>query len=137
MKKSRWMFGAALIAVPLLLAGCVASVENFRGEPEEFAGEAGGDAESGVQAFWLHEGAQLAITISGSSTCPYIASGITVLETADEGNRISVDVPPMTDEPCTMDFVPHTTVFSTPGTITTTKPLTIEVMDTEIELPIK
>ena len=135
--KSRWMFGASLIAVPLLLAGCVASVENFSGEPEHFAGEPGGDAEAGIQAFWIHEGAQLAITISGSSTCPYIVSNITVLEKADEGNRISAEVPALSGEPCTMDFVPHTTVFSTPGDITTTKPLTIEVKDTEIVLPIK
>jgi len=136
--KSRWMLGAALVALPLMLAGCVASVENFRGEPEEFSGEAGGDPDSGIQAFWLHEGAELAITISGSSGCPYIVSSITVVEKADEGNRISADVPALPeDRACTMDFVPHTTVFNTPGTVTTTQPLTIEVMDTEIVLPIK
>ena len=136
--KSRWMLGAALVALPLLLAGCVGSVENFSGEPEEFAGEAGGDADSGVQAFWLHEGAQLAITVSGSSGCPYVVSGISVLETSDDGNRIAATVPALpADKVCTMDFVPHTTVFSTPGNVTTTKPLTIEVMDTEIVLPIK
>ncbi|MDH6182134.1 hypothetical protein M2152_002316 [Microbacteriaceae bacterium SG_E_30_P1] len=136
--KTRW-FAAAALALPLLLAGCVGgAVTNYQGEPEQFAGEPGGDADSGLQAFWLQEGAQLAITLSGSSGCPYIVTSITVLEKAGEGNRISAEVPPIPeDKACTMDFVPHTTVFSTPGEVTTTEPLTIEVMDSEIVLPIK
>ena len=134
--RARWLLGVVLVA-PLLLTGCVGSVENFSGVPEDFAGEAGGEPDSGLQAFWLHEGAQLAITIYGSSTCPYVVSGITVVEKAGEGNRISADVPALPDRPCTMDYVPHTTVFSTPGTVTTTEPLTIEVQDNEVVLPVK
>ena len=134
--KSRWAL-ALVIAAPLLLAGCSGAVTNYSGAPEEFAGEPGGDPDSGLQAFWLHEGTQIAITISGSSTCPYIVKGIDVLEPAGEGNRIAADVPPLGNEPCTMDYVPHTTVFSTPGRITTTEPLTIEVGEQTVVLPVK
>ena len=134
--KSRWLLGV-VVAAPLLLSGCVASVENFSGAPEDFAGEPGGESDSGLQAFWLHDGAQLAITIYGSSTCPYVVSSISVVDKAGEGNRISADVPALPDRPCTMDYVPHTTVFSTPGAVTTTEPLTIQVQDKKIVLPVK
>jgi len=127
---------AGLLAATLLLAGC-ATATNFSGTPEEWAGEPGGDPDSGVQAFWLNEGGQIAITISGSSTCPYIVSGLRVLDDAQSGNRIAADVPPLPDRPCTMDYVPHTTVFNTPEPVTTTQPLTIEVMDQVIVLPTK
>lgn len=101
------------------------------------AGTPGGSADSGLQAFWLANGAQIAITISGSSSCPYVATGIHVIKTRSEGNAISVDVPALPNRPCSKDSVPHTTVFITPGTITTTVPLTIEVMSTTISLPVK
>lgn len=128
---------ALLIAVPLLLAGC-STGSNFSGAPGEWAGEIGGDEDGSVQAYWLHEGTELAITISGSSGCPSIVSGLRVLDNAQNGNRIAADVPlPDPARACTADYVPHTTVFYTPGQVTTTQPLIIEVLDQKIVLPIK
>ena len=137
MTKPRWSL-ALLLAVPLLLTGCVGAVDNFSGIPEHVSGEPGGSQDDGLQAFWVKEGAQLAITVFGSSSCPQIVSGITVTETATEGNSIRADFAPIpADKPCTRDFVPHTTVFSTPGTITTTEDLTIESSAGTIVLPVK
>ena len=137
MTKPRWSL-ALLLAVPLLLTGCVGAVDNFSGVPDHVSGEPGGSEDAGLQAFWLKEGAQIAITVFGSSSCPQIVSDITVLEPKGEGNTIRANfVPIPADKPCTRDFVPHTTVFSTPGNITTTEKLTIESSAGKIALPIK
>jgi uncharacterized protein YceK len=134
--KIRWLL-ALVVILPLALSGCASVVTNYSGAPGNHAGAPGGNADSGLQAFWLADGTQIAITISGSSSCPYIATGIHVIKTSSEGNAISVDVPALPNGPCTQDYVPHTTVFITPGTITTTVPLAIEVMGTSIVLPVK
>lgn len=134
--KIRWPL-ALVVLLPLALSGCASVVTNYSGAPADHAGTPGGSADSGLQAFWLSDGAQIAITISGSSSCPYIATGIHVIKTRSEGNAISVDVPALSNRPCTLDYVQHTTVFITPGTISTTEPLTIEVMSTTIVLPVK
>ena len=63
---------------------------------------------------------------------------IRVLEEADEGNRVAIDlVQRPDDEACTMDFVPHTTLFWTPYDVTTTEPLVVEVAGYEITVPLK
>ena len=38
---------------------------------------------------------------------------------------------------CTMDFVPHTTIFGTPENTTTTQPLNVDVNGEEIVVPVK
>ncbi len=73
---------SALIALPvlaasLLLAGCTVTgpTENFSGLPdEEHITQEAGSEDDGLQAFWIEEGDQLAISISGSSTCPVVGS---------------------------------------------------------------
>jgi hypothetical protein len=156
----------AALASVFFLAACAsgAPTENYSGLPvsdEEAAaeGEAGegegegeveGEAEvpagaideealgEGPQVVWLEEGAQLALVIGGSSTCPSVGEKIRVLDKAGEGNRVAIDlVERPEDEVCTMDFVPHTTVFWTPTDVTTTEPLTVDVAGTSVTVPIK
>jgi hypothetical protein len=156
---------AGLVAVALasvfLLSACNPSgnaAENFPGHPvpdEATAVDVGGgnDEAGDVEApdkfdpmapndepvaIWWAEGAQLAVTISGSSTCPVVGSQVRVLEPAGEGNRVAVDlVQRPENEVCTMDFVPHTTLFWTPTDVSTTEPLTVEVSGYEVTVPVK
>ncbi|MCD2441583.1 hypothetical protein LQ757_04760 [Agromyces sp. SYSU K20354] len=87
---------------------------------------------------WWADGGQLALTISGSSSCPVVGTDIRVLEPAGEGNRVAISLKEYpADQVCTADFVPHTTLFWTPYDVTTTEPLFVEVMGTEVEVPIK
>lgn len=129
-----------VLAVSLLLAGCTVTgpTENFSGLPdEEHITQEGGSEEDGLQAFWIEEGDQLAITISGSSTCPVVGSRISVVEPKGEGNTVAISTRPLPDQPCTMDFVPHTSMFWTPSKVTPAEPLVIQVDGREITLPVK
>jgi hypothetical protein len=157
---------AGLIAVALssvfLLSACMPpreAAEDFAGLPEaEVApvvdqGPDSGRDEAGVEAdeavdisdpdgspyvIWWADGGQLAMVFYGSSTCPTVGEEVRVLEEAGEGNRVAIDlVQRPDDEACTMDFVPHTTLFWTPYDVTTTEPLTVEVAGYEITVPVK
>ncbi|MGR2752955.1 hypothetical protein [Agromyces arachidis] len=161
----RLPFAAVALATVLLLAGCApgAPVEDFAGLPvvdedTEAEGEAseteeGGptddEAEEGeaeelpdptgdepvVQ--YLNDGGRLAITIWGSSTCPVVPSELRVTAEAGEGNAVEAVLPQPPNRPCTMDFVPHTTIFSTPMDVTTTQPLEVTIGDQVVTVPIK
>ncbi len=129
-------------AFAFALAGCTVTgpTENFSGLPDEeqIVNESEGAADSGIQAFWLHEGSQIAVSISGSSGCPVIGSDIKVVEPKNEGNTVEiVTVPIPQDKICTMDFVPHTSVFWTPANVSTTQELTVRVEGQELTLPVK
>jgi hypothetical protein len=154
---------AVALASVFLLSGCNPSgqaAENFSGLPvaeeaapvdvdPESGGEIDDPAEEEVegptfeesdqpQVAWWEEGGQLALVIYGSSTCPTVGQEIRVLEPAGEGNRVAIDlVQRPDDEVCTMDFVPHTTIFWTPVEVTTTEPLVVEVAGFDVEVPIK
>jgi hypothetical protein len=147
---------ALAVSSVFLLSACnppSTAAENFPGVPTEADADvvdvdsgtdAAGDehempsSEDGPVVVWWADGGQLALTISGSSTCPVIGDEIRVLEPAGEGNRVAIDlVEQPADQVCTMDFVPHTTLFWTPTTVTTTEPLVVEVADTEVTVPVK
>jgi hypothetical protein len=154
---------AVALASVFLLSGCNPSgqaAENFSGLPvaeeaapvdvdPESGGEIDDPAEEEVegpaweesdqpQVAWWEEGGQLALVIYGSSTCPTVGEQIRVLEPAGEGNRVAIDlVQRPDDEVCTMDFVPHSTIFWTPTEVTTTEPLVVEVAGFDVEVPIK
>lgn len=142
---------AAAVALTsvFLLAACGPGggpVENYSGIPvsdhsgdaEGHAGEEDGEAPEALSAVWLEQGGKLAVTISGSSSCPNVGRQIRVLEPAGDGNRVAVDlVERPDDEICTMDYVPHTTVFWTPLEVTTTEPLVVEVAGERVTVPIK
>jgi hypothetical protein len=107
-----------------------ASEEELEGEPFSDTGE--------PNVVWWEQGGQLALVVYGSSTCPVVGENIRVLEKAGEGNRVAIDVVKRAEnEVCTMDLVPHTTLFWTPVDVTTTEPLIVEVVGTEVEVPIK
>jgi hypothetical protein len=143
---------AVAVASVFLLSACNPSprpVEDFAGLPvSDHAGEEGtGDDEGhadeetlteGLSAQWVGQGGQLAVTILGSSTCPNVGTRVNVIDPAGEGNRVSVDVAEIpADQVCTMDLVPHTTIFWSPVFVTTTEPLVVEVGDESVTVPVK
>jgi len=157
-------FAAVALASVFLLSACNPSgnvAESFSGlpvadeaEPIDVDPESGGevddaseeevegpewDSGSGEpQVAWWEQGGQIAMVVFGSSTCPTVGQQIRTLEKAGEGNRVAIDlVQRPENEICTMDFVPHTTIFWTPVEVTTTEPLVVEVAGYEVEIPIK
>ena len=138
--RNRFVIATVVAASALLLTGC-APVPNtptadFPGFPEGVDVES--DAPTGEpQAAWIGIGNKIAITIFGSSTCPFVGSAIHVEKQAGEGNAVSIEVPPLPEQPCTMDLVPHTTEFWTPQDVTTTEPLEITVLEQTIVLSTK
>jgi len=135
---------AAALASVFLLAACAppkSPAENYSGAPvsdHEGSGDEGGADTGEPQAGWVGEGGQLSVTLWGSSTCPLVGEHISVVEPAATGNRVAIELKEYpANQVCTMDLVPHTTVFWTPMDVTTTKPLVVEVQGTEITVPIK
>jgi len=113
LRRSAYAITVASLLVGVL-AGCGASaqspIEDYSGPPRNAAGEVE-FGEDGTAGAWLEEGASFAVTVSGSSTCPPVASGFSV--TGNNAVTVTLEeIPP--DKACTADFVPHTTVFSTP-----------------------
>lgn len=162
----RLLLATAAVASALLLAGCASGsgpIEDFPGLPvveedAEAEGEAedteeGGPTEDEVDeeeveeepeptgdepvVQYLNDGGRLAITIWGSSTCPIVPSDLRVTAEAGEGNAVEAELPELPDGPCTMDYTPHTTVFSTPADVTTTEPLEVTIGDQVVTVPIK
>jgi hypothetical protein len=162
----RLLLATAAVAAALLLSGCAPGsgpIEDFPGLPvveeeTEAEGEAEDTEEGGptedeadeeeveeepeptgdepvVQ--YLNDGGRLAITIWGSSTCPVVPSELRVTAEAGEGNAVEAVLPEQPNRPCTMDFTPHTTVFSTPADVTTTEPLEVTIGDQVVTVPIK
>ena len=148
--------GAGLAVLgALALAGCASptAIEDFSGLPRvpvaaaEGADE-GEEAEPELEeldvpagetsAAYLDNGDRLAVVTWGSSSCPLVGTDIVVLEDADSGNAVRVELAEIPEDAiCTADFAPHTTVFGTPENTTTTQPLRVEVGDEEIVVPVK
>lgn len=158
----RGLLAAAALASVFLLSACApphTPAEDYPGEPvvehaveEDEAGEGETEADeeeaeapaeepAGAEgeptAVWLAQGAQLGVTVWGSSTCPPVGTRISVVEPQFEGNTVAISLKDYGDGACTMDLVPHTTVFWTPMNVTTTEPLTVQVAGTEVEVPVK
>lgn len=131
----------AAAAAAFVLTGCTVTgaTTSFSGVPDEHAVSQESPADdTGVQAFWVEDGAALAVAVSGSSTCPVIGTRINVVSPAAEGNTVSIDTAPMpADQICTMDYVPHTTVFWTPNSVSTALPLVVQVNGQSVTLPVK
>jgi hypothetical protein len=112
---------AALAVAALAFASCAhgtqdstKAVTDYHGEPSG-VGIPAGNTEKAPFSLWLKGGDQFTVTLDGSSTCPPVA---TQFEVTGQ-NRINLTVPNPNDQGkiCTMDLVPHTTVFSTPKAI--------------------
>ena len=128
------LVAAALGAVSVIaFAGCAGAspvVKDYRGEPkgiEAPASSAGGAPWSA----WLDGGKRFTLTVYGSSTCPPAASDLVVRS----DNRVQVLFPDPPKKPCTKDYVPHTTVFDTPGGIDSSKDVTITAQSIRFTLP--
>lgn len=126
---------AAAIVMVLGLAGCAAGI----GPSEQYPGAPSGVSQEALtgetQAFYVSDSGAIAVVLWGSSTCPLIGERMVTEQPAADGNAVRVDVRKIAeDQPCTRDLVPHTTVFPTPGDVTTTQPLTIRVADAEVEI---
>src|SRR4051812_34872388 len=103
------LFALAVSSV-FLLSACnppSGAAENFPGVPTEADADVvdidsgtdpAGDteeipsSEAGPVVVWWADGGQLALIVSGSSTCPVIGDQIRVLEPAGEGNRVAIDL---------------------------------------------
>lgn len=136
----------AILVVPGLLlvaalAGCSTNgtaQQNFSGPPpDDTVSQSSEVTDEGLQAFWLEDGAEIALSIPSSSSCPTIGRALVVVKPAGEGNVVSVQTEPPKSGPCTQDFSPHTTTYYTPGPVTTTRPLTIIVGANKVVLPPK
>lgn len=162
----RLLLASVAVVSALLLSGCAPGsgpIEDFPGLPvideeAEAEGEAeeteeGGPSEEETEedsaeeapeptgdvpvVQYLQDGGRLAITIWGSSTCPVVPTDLRVTAEAGEGNAVEAVLPEPEEGPCTMDFVPHTTVFSTPADVTTTEELEVTVGDAVVTVPVK
>lgn len=128
------LVGAALV---LALSGCSNQAGDFAGVPEK-VNQTGGSMDDGLQVFWLGNGARIGIAMWGSSGCPPVSTQLRVIKPQGEGNTVEAIVSEIpADRACTMDYVPHTSTFWTPGNVTTTEPLTVIVGDRQVVLPIK
>ncbi|HEY2556475.1 MAG TPA: hypothetical protein VGI08_05170 [Diaminobutyricibacter sp.] len=125
---------AGAVIVLAALAGCSTSVshpvDDYKGEPKGVvppASSAGGAA----YAVWLKSGAQFAIVLYGSSTCPPTVATVESIAS----NQLKATPAPISDGVCTRDYAPHTTVFTTPRSVTTTSDVTIKLPDSTLTLP--
>ena len=125
---------AVAVLTVLALAGCSSSsskpVDDYSGEPKGVqapASSAGGAAF----AVWLKSGAQFAIALYGSSTCPPKVQSVSVVGS----NQLEVTLEPAPGGVCARDYAPHTTVFATPSTITKTSNVSIKLPDSTLTLP--
>ncbi|AMB57582.1 hypothetical protein [Microterricola viridarii] len=110
--------------------GTIGASDDYAGLPEGLDGlpqNPSGDP----QLYWLKNGAQIAITLWGSSTCPPIVESLT----PTSANAFTAVQAPLPAKPCTRDLVPHTTVFKTPSDTTTSSDVTIVLDGTSLTLP--
>ena len=131
---TRLLSAAAALASVAMLAGCSTAasrpLENYAGEPKGVdapASSAGGAA----WAAWLEDGTQFAIVLYGSSTCPPQVQNVTA--TADD--TITATLAPAPGGICTHDYMPHTTVFSTPARVSKSTEVKVLLPDTTLTLP--
>ncbi|GAB3609338.1 hypothetical protein GCM10027414_14630 [Humibacter ginsengiterrae] len=120
--RSRWSSRVAIASVVagltvLALAGCSQNstkpITDYKGEPKgvEAPPSSAGGAPFSV---WLKGGDQFTVTLYGSSTCPPVPSRFNLTG----HNKVELTIPKLAkNKVCTMDYVPHTTVFATPNTI--------------------
>ncbi|WP_243062247.1 hypothetical protein [Humibacter sp. RRB41] len=112
------MASAVAVLAVVALAGCAQNstkpITDYKGEPKGVdapANSAGGAPFS----VWLKGGDQFSVTLYGSSTCPPRVTRFAL--TGHNKMELTVPDPAAKGKICTMDYVPHTTVFSTPNTI--------------------
>ena len=141
----RSALAVAAAAGALVLTACAplptGAADSFPGwPPVEMPGEGGSGtmADGSFHALWVEEGQKLAVVTEGSSSCPLVGDRIEVVQPEGEGNAVRIvlkDIP--ADKACTRDMAPYTTEFWTPEAVTTTEPLTVQIGDQAIIVPVK
>ncbi|SDS09475.1 hypothetical protein [Microterricola viridarii] len=110
--------------------GSLSAVEDYSGLPEGMVGLPQNPSGE-PQLYWLQDGAQIGITLWGSSTCPPIVESLT----QTSSNAFTATQAELPAKPCTRDLVPHTTVFTTPSDTATSSDVTIVLDGTSLTLP--
>jgi hypothetical protein len=123
---------AASLALTLVACSGASNkpITDYKGEPKgvDAPPSSAGGAPFSV---WLKDGARFTVTLYGSSTCPPIG---TAIETTGK-NKVTVAVAkPPKNQPCTMDYVPHTTVFATPSAVDPHSDVKVTVQDIRFTL---
>ncbi|MGO4592635.1 hypothetical protein AB4Z18_02335 [Leifsonia sp. 2TAF2] len=131
---ARLLTAVAALAAVATLAGCTSApgrpLEDYAGEPkgvEAPASSAGGAS----WVAWLDDGAKVAIVLYGSSSCPPKVANIS----ATAADSIKATLAPAPGGICTRDYVPHTTVFTTPESIGKTGEVNVVLPDSTLTLP--
>ena len=105
----------------------------YRGTPPGSASElqepgALADPGSTIQVVLLEGGTEFAVVTYGSSSCPVVSTGSTVMSP----NHVAIDAVDTYDDPrsevCTDDLAPMTHVFDVPPDVDHRKPLTITIL---------
>ncbi|HEY5221727.1 MAG TPA: hypothetical protein VIJ18_01570 [Microbacteriaceae bacterium] len=128
------ILGLLAASVAIALAGCsgspTAPITSYPGEPK---GVTAPPSSAGGAPFsvWLKNGAQFTVTTYGSSTCPPVGTDFAVTGT----NQLTVAIKEYKGKVCTMDYVPHTTVFATPNDINPHKDVKVTVQALRFTLP--
>lgn len=125
----------------ILLSGCAATpsgaITDYSGWPST-VDQSDQSSDGTPTALWLEDGKKLAVVNFGSSSCPPIGTGISVVHSASEGNEVKITLATIpADRACTMDLVPHTTEFWTPESVSTARPLLVDVGGTTVTVPVK
>jgi hypothetical protein len=130
----RLLPAVAALAVVTVLAGCTGApgrpVEDYAGEPKGVQAPAS-SAGGASWAAWLEDGAQFAIVLYGSSSCPPKVQNVDA--TGDD--TITATLAPAPGGICTRDYVPHTTVFATPDRIKQGVEVKVVLPDATLTLP--
>jgi hypothetical protein len=126
--------GLLAAGVAVALVGCSGPsnqpITHYQGEPKgvDAPPSSAGGAPFSV---WLKDGAQFTVTAYGSSGCPPIGTKFAVTGS----NAITVAIKEYKGKVCTMDYVPHTTVFATPTELDPHKDVKVTVQDVRFTLP--
>ena len=126
--------------VVALLVGCsalsasVAESERAGGLPAEAITATPGPQSktpSYPEAGWLDGGAKFALVLSGSSTCPSFPSSIEVIDM----HHMKIGVSTHGGSKCSADIAPRTYVIRTPGSVDTSREVTLQYGETSVLLP--
>lgn len=119
----RQVSGPALgVALALtLLAGCASSVADavYPGSPD---GVTISGSLDGPAAGWITEGERFAVVTMGSSSCPVVATELTVVA----ADQLALTFGRSPNNPCTGDLAPTTHEFDLPADIVE-RPVQIDV----------
>lgn len=131
---ARAVAGSIIVVFALSLVACSGAsnkpITDYKGEPKKVDAP---PSSSGGAPFsvWMKDGAQFTITLYGSSSCPPTGAALDVTGT----NKITVAVADLPkNKACTMDYVPHTTVFATPSAIDPHADVKVTVQDVRFTL---